>query len=363
MLGTRREVVFDIGDAGPSPAPRSPILPLRWRVLACLVAVAGVLAAVLGTRHTPAPQPRPVAANPTPPPAVGSLGAGIAVGPGSPVGLVIAPDYHLYVVRDQPARLAEYAQILGRTLHDVAVPAHPRLLALDPNYETHRLWVVCGADPVRIQSYDTRTLRLTSDQTVPAVPTTGVVLDGVLYLGGPGGLLAATVSAPPRRVPAPAGLADRAVAAMAADGSADRLVVASPGAPTALWTVSSAGRVTSGPTLPLAHAALAAVNGQVWVSGTDPGGTHLVRLDAGTLHPVQRLDEGSAIVGTGDDVVWTHDAGRTLTCVDAFTGQALARFVEPPGPVASILGVTGHPAWAIGGGRLITLELPDRCQG
>lgn len=367
---TADSVEYDVINFG-----RAGVSRRRWPTVGKGLFLAASIIAAISARHLSGSHPHSAPAWPSaaamlpippPPAAVGHPGPQVSVGPGSPVGLVLnSEDNTLYVLLDQPAGLSA----IGRTTRQ-SVPAlpGPRFAVLDePN---HRLWVISDgtAGGVRVRGYDADTLSVTADRLVPFDVTTGAVLDGALYLGGRAGLVelrTTTVAL----LAAPSGLGG-GVGALVADPSQHRLLVASTGDPASLWIMrTGAAQVLGGPTVPLSNLSIADVLSQIWVSGTTERHNHLQRLDPGTLQPApptpaQMSATAGAVLGSGDFVIWEHDASNgTLTCLDAVTGEVDALFANIDGPVVSTSRSPTALAYAINAGHVITLDVPPACQG
>jgi hypothetical protein len=316
------------------------------------------------------PLPSTTAATTVPaPPAQRGAGVRLPIGPGAPVGLGIGhrngTSDVLYVLLDRPPRLVQVDMPTKHRL-DASIPPGPRFLIPDDDHNL--VWVVSngtGGD-MQLRAYDGDTLELTADETLPYDMRSGAILDGALYLGGPAGLVELGGSGP---LLLPGSWPGGGVSSLAADPAGHRLLAAPAGDPAALRIVHAGStQLHDGPTLPVGNPSLVDVASQIWVSGTGSAHAQLLHLDPATLQPALTSQPptsaaGDTIVGAGDFVIWAHNTtDGTLNCIDATTGNVIARFTNIQGPVVSE-GVVTALVFAINAGQVITLDPPPACQG
>jgi hypothetical protein len=201
---------------------------------------------------------------------------------------------------------------------------------------------------------------------VPYDLTSGAILEGVLYLGGPAGLVELGGGGP---VLLPGSWPDGGVSSLAADPARHRLLAAPAGDPAALRIMHAGStQLLDGPILPVGHPSVVDTVSEIWVSGTSSAHAQLLHLDSATLQPALTGQPPTSaardtIVGAGDFVIWAQNStDGTLNCIDATTGNVVARFTNIQGPVVSE-GVVIALVYAINAGQVITLDPPPACQG
>ncbi len=352
-----REIEFvpdsvDDDAAGPVPA-RLPRIPAR--LVGILATAIVCVTAVVVTARQPAPMP--VAA----PPAhvIGDLGSGFrSVLPGrEPVLDVAAVASSSWALRRDGIFVVRPRRPVARIALPAAVAA-PRLVA-DAGADV--VWLVGNG---LARAYDGRTLDVVFDGWAPPCDN-ATAMDGRLFVTNDVDLVEV---GPGLRVPLHAATAPGPIAAIAADPSRHRLIVAYLGAPSRILAIvprrNGPARVERAAPLAANEPTLAVAGGRIWLAGYDSVSA-LVRLDPVTLRPVggatlgAALGLGAYLAGAGASTVWvrgTGDAGE-LRCLDATDGRQLQTWLLD-GRVAS---AARHAVVAAPSGALV-LDL-GLCRG
>jgi outer membrane protein assembly factor BamB len=308
----------------------------RWLRALGVAVGGGVLAALVATQLSGAPNGARVAAPPTAAPTKTPENFGA-----SQVLDVLISGGTEWLLEGRALVRVGAGRVVQRTsLHslDFPVTSVPRL-ALD--VATHTIWLVVeNAAPTRMIQIDTNTMkvvrRLRWDQTVYGA----VALDGYLFLANDFGVAQLPPGGVRPRVVA--GLRG-AVGPIALDQGRHRILALDASTPMALWSYRPGERPRESQRLALSNGSVAVVGGRIWLGGYSADGAVLYRLDPRTLAPLAggpapTFDPGAIVVAGGAHVVWVRNGGvsNLLACVDASTGRIEQRWRLPgAGVVAS----------------------------
>lgn len=318
----------DAEDGPPGGSPRSPS-----RLLAYFAVGIVCVAAVVVTARRPAATP--TAARPSHVALDAGSGYQLVLPGREPVLDVATVASSSWVLRPD----AIFVLRPGRPTARLALPgaiADPRLVADDG---AGLVWLVANG---LARAYDGSTLRRVFDGWAPPCED-ATAMDGRLFVTNDRDVVEV---GPGLRVPHHVATAPGPIAAIAADPTRHRLIIAYLGAPSRLLALvprpHGPARVARSATYETNEPTLAIAAGQIWLAGYSSVDA-LVRLDPVTLRAAAHTSLGTALglgaylAGSGAYALWVRGAGDggELRCVNAITGQQLQSWTLS-GRVASV---------------------------
>jgi hypothetical protein len=328
--------------------PREPPLPRPRRgfgvarglgIGVALAAAVGIVVVIRsGGGGTPAAAPSPAQLTfPHPPPATRTLSLPVSVAFGAASVDVLAFGSRIYSLTPTLIGVAD------RDSTAVTVRAAPLGMSelaghgtLQADLAHHLLWAVdIGGNA--IAAYDSDHLDTLTSVVSPFSINGAVAMDEQLWFTTDHGLY--TVTAGPG---APHRVTHMALGPIVADRTLHRVVAADRHNPAGLHAITSYGPVAA-MRLPVGDvSSMAYPAGAMWVVGATAAGRQLVVVDAPKL-VVRRTSSVGTLLGDRGAIVATFEnrllarggpSGRTLFCIDGYSGTIKERWTVPPGAVA-----------------------------
>lgn len=362
---------------GPRPADEDELelgsrVAWRWWLVAAGVLVSAVVALVVVDRTTGSDEAVRTTAPATEQPA-SPLGPALGDVPGLGAALELTSD----PVNDVAAASGHRVWVL-QSGHLSLIGAGAGVSALLPvgrdeigtarlvlDLAADRLWVVVeDRSPAHIVEFEALRLERLWDTYWDREIQSAAALDGRLYLATGSGI---AVVAPGAQRPQLIGGPRLQAPALAVDPARDRLLIASSGSPTWLFTLRRGVTLHRIAQLGYVKVSLAVTgSGAIWAAGFRRHGAALQRLDPATLRPLvsarlaDQLGPGAQVVAAGARSVWVRSGvggDPRLWCLDAGGGRTLQMWTVG-GNVAS----TAANAVIAAGGQARTMRLRG-CRG